>query len=78
MHLSTAYSYLIFLLSIISGLFFPFLNNSAFTKLCISPYLLEFICGVLPGYYFKRVKNPPAEQVALEPTPIRGLTFVHS
>ncbi len=24
------------------------------------------------------VKNPPAEQVALEPTPIRGLTFVHS
>ncbi len=27
---------------------------------------------------FLFVKNPPAEQVALEPTPIRGLTFVHS
>ena len=47
-----------FLLSIISGLLFPFLNNSALTKLCISPYLLEFICGMLLGYYFKRIKTP--------------------
>jgi peptidoglycan/LPS O-acetylase OafA/YrhL len=49
---------LFFLFSIICGLLFPVLINSAIIKLCTSPYLLEFICGMLLGYYFKKIKAP--------------------
>ncbi len=48
------------------------MNDKRFDEI---PMVLETIDDTI---WAEEVKNPPAEQVALEPTPIRGLTFVHS